>query len=150
MQQTDKYKLNLIERDDVFSPDALNENAEKLEEALGEVTAHADAGDAAEAAARTAADAALEQRVVALEAHHIVVGSYWGNNQNPREITLGFTPQAVIVLRDNNALVFMTGHNFIDTNVAVGAITPNGFSVNGTRSVSLNYNGEAYYFLALA
>ena len=34
MQHTDKYKLNLIENSDAFSPDALNENMQKLEAAL--------------------------------------------------------------------------------------------------------------------
>ena len=34
MQQTDTYKLNLIEGTDDFLPDALNENMEKLEEVM--------------------------------------------------------------------------------------------------------------------
>ena len=45
MQHTDKYKLNLIENSDAFSPDALNENMQKLEAALEEVTAHDEAGE---------------------------------------------------------------------------------------------------------
>ena len=34
MQQTEKYKFNLIGTSDAFSPDALNDNARKLEDAL--------------------------------------------------------------------------------------------------------------------
>lgn len=34
MQRTDKYKFNLIERDDDFSPDPLNQNAQLLESIL--------------------------------------------------------------------------------------------------------------------
>lgn len=52
MQQTDKYKLNLIEKTDTFSPDALNENMEKVE---GSITAEA---------------AALDQRLQVCEARH--------------------------------------------------------------------------------
>lgn len=36
MQQTSKYQLNLIEGTDDFLPDPLNENMEKLEEALNQ------------------------------------------------------------------------------------------------------------------
>ena len=34
MQHTDKYKLDLLEKEDAFSPDALNANTQKVEEAL--------------------------------------------------------------------------------------------------------------------
>ena len=34
MQHTDKYQFNIIETSDAFSPEALNENARKLENAL--------------------------------------------------------------------------------------------------------------------
>ena len=36
MQQTETYKLNLIETSDPFSPQALNENTQKLEEVVSE------------------------------------------------------------------------------------------------------------------
>lgn len=39
MQQTETYKLNLIETDDVFSPAALNENAKTLEAELARLDA---------------------------------------------------------------------------------------------------------------
>ena len=37
MKKTEKYKLNLIETDDTFGPEALNENARKLETELDRV-----------------------------------------------------------------------------------------------------------------
>ena len=108
MQQTDKYKLNLVETSDAFSPDALNENTQKLEAALEEVTAHADAGDQAEAAAR----AALAQRVTALEARKVVVGSYTGDGSTAGQIIgLGFTPAAVLLGKDGKSLYLLTPEN---------------------------------------
>ena len=65
MQQTETYKLNLIETSDTFSPAPLNENAQKLESALtaarAEAAAGITAGDAAEAQARANAIAAEAQ-----------------------------------------------------------------------------------------
>lgn len=126
MQQTTKYKLNLIETSDPFSPAPLNENAQKLEGALSAETAARTAADTAEAQARAQAvtaeaqtraqadtaeaqaraaavatltqnNTALAKRVTALEAHRIVAGSYTGNSQYERFIDLGFNPIAVIV-----------------------------------------------------
>lgn len=36
MQQTQKYKLNLIEGSDPFLPDGLNQNPKKIEDVLAE------------------------------------------------------------------------------------------------------------------
>ena len=81
MQQTENYKLNLIETSDPFSPAPLNENAQKTEAAL-----------AAEAAARQA----LDGRVQVLELRRIVVGSYAGSGiQTDQFIGLDFTPAVV-------------------------------------------------------
>jgi hypothetical protein len=105
MQQTNKYKLNLIEKDDTFSPDPLNDNMEKVEGALkaetgarqaadaAEAQARADA-DAAEARARADADAALDRRIQTIEAHKIVFGSA-GNGSTTAN--LGFTPLLLYV-----------------------------------------------------
>ena len=94
MQQTKTYKLNLIETSDTFSPDPLNENTEKLE---AEVSA--------EAAARAAGDAALDQRVTVLEGHKIVSGIYIGDDANQRVFPLGFTPKIVLVQYGGNVPV---------------------------------------------
>lgn len=90
MQHTDKYKLNLIEISDAFSPDALNENTRKVEDVLA-------AQAAAEAAARETADGALDQRLTVLEGRRLVVGAYTGNgDKNGMHVELGFTPAALL------------------------------------------------------
>ena len=90
MQHTDKYKLNLIEISDAFSPDALNENTRKVEDVLA-------AQAAAEAAARETADGALDQRLTVLEGRRLVVGAYTRNgDKNGMHVELGFTPAALL------------------------------------------------------
>ena len=101
MQQTNKYKLNLIEKDDTFSPDPLNDNMEKVEEALERETAARQAADAAEAQARAGADSALDTRLQAIEAHKIVFGSA---NNTSTTANLGFTPLLLYVTGMNGAI----------------------------------------------
>jgi hypothetical protein len=92
MQHTEKYRFDLIEKEDVFSPDALNENMEKVEGALEREAAARTAADAAEARARADADAALAQRVSVLEGHHIAFGITTDNTTH-----LGFAPKVVFI-----------------------------------------------------
>ena len=101
MQQTNKYKLNLIEKDDTFSPDPLNDNMEKVEEALERETAARQAADAAEAQALAGADSALDTRLQAIEAHKIVFGSA---NNTSTTANLGFTPLLLYVTGMNGAI----------------------------------------------
>ena len=101
MQQTNKYKLNLIEKDDTFSPDPLNDNMEKVEGALKAETGARQAADAAEAQARAGADAALDRRIQTIEAHKIVFGSA-GNGSTMAN--LGFTPLLLYVTGMNGAI----------------------------------------------
>ena len=101
MQQTNKYKLNLIEKDDTFSPDPLNDNMEKVEGALKAETGARQAADAAEAQARAGADAALDRRIQTIEAHKIVFGSA-GNGSTTAN--LGFTPLLLYVTGMNGAI----------------------------------------------
>ena len=101
MQQTNKYKLNLIEKDDTFSPDPLNDNMEKVEGALKAETGAWQAADAAEAQARADADSALDRRIQTIEAHKIVFGSA-GNGSTTAN--LGFTPLLPYVTGMNGAI----------------------------------------------
>ena len=101
MQQTNKYKLNLIEKDDTFSPDPLNDNMEKVERALEAETGARQAADAAEAQARADADAALDTRLQTIEAHKIVFGSA---NNTSTTANLGFTPLLLYVTGMNGAI----------------------------------------------
>ena len=75
MQQTPTYKLNLIETSDLFSPNPLNENAQKLEAALAakadaaqSAAAHTALSDsiAAEGSARKSADTTLQNNINAV------------------------------------------------------------------------------------
>ena len=102
MQHTEKYKLDLIEKDDTFSPDPLNENMKKVEGALKAEAAARTVADAAEARARAGADAALDRRVSVLELHRCVTGVHAGSGF----VDLGFTPLAVFAISSHgNAFV---------------------------------------------
>ena len=150
MQQTEKYKLNLIERNDVFSPDALNQNMEKVETAI--------AGAQAETAAEAAAgDAALAARVAALEGKNIVIGSYRGNG-GTQAFSLPFTPSAVFILHRNasgESRAIVRGHDlylYLGSNGTqlIGKIVENGFQVMySTVSGCVNASGNDYVFFAL-
>ena len=84
MQHTDKYKLDLIEKEDAFSPDALNENTQKVEAAL---IAH-------EGAVKEVTDG-LDQRVTVLEAKKFAVGTYKVEMNETLKVEVGFTPIAL-------------------------------------------------------
>ena len=63
MQQTTTYKLNLIEADDVFSPEPLSENARKVDAALSSTASALSAETAARKSADTAGTAAWQRAV---------------------------------------------------------------------------------------
>lgn len=137
MQQTEKYKLNLIEPDDPFLPDGLNKSTQKIENALS-----------GEAAARAAGDAALDQRVTVLEGRKITWGMYDGNNVEGRIIPLPFTPKFVIVHRHgygSSAYMGLEGHDGIYIKVNEG-----GFWVATLTNThdSINRSGEKYLYMA--
>ena len=117
MQQTTKYQLNLIETSDAFSPAPLNENAQKLENAIA-------AGDQAEAAARAAGDAALDQRVTALELHRIVVG-FADSSSNMK--SLGFTPKVVITLNGNSLSIALENFEHYGVKIVEGGFQHSGY-----------------------
>lgn len=137
MQQTQKYKLNLIESSDPFLPDALNQNTQKLENALS--------------AAIEGHRAETNARLTVLEAHKVVLGKYTGfrtSTENMTEynremfIDLGFRPKFGIMWGPSNATYFFIGDE------VMGVPNPNdfrfvdgGFCVKGT----LNYNMTFLY-----
>ena len=90
---------------------------------------------AAEQTAREGADTALSDQIDTLTAQkcEIYVGSYTGNGQYPRTITLGFQPKAVIVASRawQNMYVDPQIVNVILSNRDAGnaAVTADGFSV---------------------
>ena len=123
MQHTKKYRFDLIEKEDVFSPDALNENMEKVEGALKAETAARSAADAAEARARADADAALAQRVSVLELHKCVVGYHAGTGF----VDLGFTPIAVFAIGSNGNGFVIAGHGLNGLNIKEGGFDHVGY-----------------------
>ena len=114
MQQTEKYKLNLIEPSDPFLPKGLNENTQKIEEVL---QTHME-GPVAD----------LENRVTVLEGHRFAYGLVTGDGV----MHLGFKPLAVLtnqrtthvstmsVLGENHSDLKLTEDGFIATGSARG------------------------------
>ena len=81
MQQTEKYKLNLIESSDPFLPDALNANTQRLEEV---VSGHLED---------------MDQRVTVLEAKQFAYGSFRVPSMGAAtDVPLPFKPVAVLVV----------------------------------------------------
>ena len=103
MQQTSKYQFNLVDAADDFSPDPLNQNAQKMEDALE-----------AHAAAVAEQLGAVEDSVAALAASvgshgknaRISFGTYTGSGQSgqshPNTLTADFVPVAALVVGDRD------------------------------------------------
>ena len=93
MQQTDTYKLNLIESGDTFSPAPLNENMEKVEEAL---LTQADAMDALSSGQL-----------------NCITGTYTGSGKfgesDPNTLTFPFEPKLVLVMSETQFCLFARG-----------------------------------------
>lgn len=125
MQHTNKYKLNLIEKDDTFSPDPLNDNMEKVERAL------------------EAEAAALDQRLQAIEAHHVAVGTYTPQEDKVTNVDIGFSPSMILIHAlgtTDTCGVLMAGHDHPN-----GKITSNGFQIGAAGS-----GGNINYFYMYA
>ena len=125
MQHTNKYTLNLIEKDDTFSPDPLNDNMEKVERAL------------------EAEAAALDQRLQAIEAHHVAVGTYTPQEDKVTNVDIGFSPSMILIHAlgtTDTCGVLMAGHDHPN-----GKITSNGFQIGAAGS-----GGNINYFYMYA
>ena len=137
MQQTEKYKLNLIESSDPFLPEGLNENTQKVEDVLAAREALSD---------ERLAD--MDQRVTVLEAHQFFVGTYTGDGQLSQEIHLGFTPLAVCVgsISGSNYIAnwAYTGNNSYGVGIIEG-----GFKVSTSFAASTNNSGVTYSYLLI-
>ena len=164
MQQTRTYNLKLIDTDDPFSPDALNENTQAVEDALvtheavvdGELKsqklewqARADALAQTGAADKNETDAALAAIAANLGTGgyncRIKFGSYKGSGKfgpaNPTKLTFDFCPVLVIIGR---------GFSAGNSNVHFGMMMrDNGggvsFEYSKTLSVKWTDNGVSWY-----
>ena len=139
MQQTSKYQFNLVEGSDDFSPTPLNQNMEKVEEALGDME---DAVDGVMEAAYTP------------ENKPFVVGSYTGNLANTK-FTLGFRPSLVMIGRpcsgndQDNAL--STCNVFQGDGIAnVLTFDNDGFTVIGNVYTYPHINWRGYQYIYIA
>lgn len=131
MQQTEKYKFNLIEKDDTFSPDPLNQNMETVEAQLNAVRAEAKAGDAA-----------LDQRLATLEARKLVLGMYTGYGpSHPINAYVGFRP-TLLTIHYNTGCLLLTQFK----TVSGITLTDTGFTVNTETWSAANTN---YYYVAV-
>ena len=173
MTQTAKYKLPQWEKADRIVMEDFNGMASKLETAL---TAH-DTALAAKADKTTtnslqtqvnarATTSALNSAVSNLQTQlngKIVVGTYQGDNQNTRFISLGFTPKMVFVIPSHGEMVntgqrkgglALEGNSCNNSGRKVVEIVTGGFNVfyTGTSyssDVVANGNGYTYYYFAV-
>ena len=124
MQQTEKYKLNLIERSDPFLPDALNENTKRLETVVSE---HLEGMDA---------------RVTVLEAKQFAYGSFRVPAMGAAvDVPLPFTPTAVLVVESEfNSWLGVKGAE----NSVGPRLRENGFQAQGLET------GVIYTYIAFA
>ena len=146
MQQTEKYKLNLIESSDPFLPDGLNANTRKVEEVLSE-----------NLGTMQGAVDTLDQRLAAAEKNlgtggkncRIVWGSYVGTGtygkNAPNQLTLDFYP----VLMFSGSVLFMRGRETASgSNGSVNVMTwsDNGISWYSSSSASAQFNTANFTF----
>ncbi|MBD5133903.1 MAG: hypothetical protein HDT38_05475 [Clostridiales bacterium] len=139
MRKTEAYELNLIDMDDTFSPEPINENTQKLEAAL------------------TGTEDRLAQRLTTLEGRKIVTGTYVGtftgtttNSSSTQTIELGFTPTMVLVCKQAISAAFppiaLPDSPALDGTKEILTIVPGGFTV---RSTETNRAVSTYHYLAI-
>ena len=136
MQQTEQYKLNLIETSDPFSPNPLNENAQKLEGAIEAARTEAKAGDAA-----------LDGRLKVIEARRLVYGAYQGTGSSSSTVSLGFTPKVVIADASNNSKT-VVAVNIPDSPYTSQAIITGGFRPSFLATYFNDLNA-VYHYVAI-
>ena len=100
MQQTEIYKLNLIESTDTFSPAPLNSNAQTVEDAL--------ADHAAQLASHNMSLAQL-----AIDDLQLSTGSYTGNgtcgSDHENKLNFQFMPKLVMIMGETQFCLFLRG-----------------------------------------
>ena len=169
MQHTDKYKLNIIETSDPFSPDALNANARTLETQLARMDAAAAAETARVDAELAALDAAKAEQTAldALDASRLVykIGGYTGTGKygvnNKNRLEFDFKPLMVAVCSNSDypgGFVWVNGQKYGRSWVSTSRADKvhlfwedkalEWYSSNGTGA-QLNTEDDNYYYFAL-
>ena len=160
MQRTNKYKLNIIETSDAFSPEPLNKNTEELEKALTALEA-ADAKlqttlETADARLQTAVQKAQSTADFAYKPGQMpyVTGTYVSTGADVT-INLGFRPSFVIISGSSS-----TGQNtslgpfnaFTAGNIITGHVTftNTGFIARATGNTfpDVSRSGRQYDYIA--
>ena len=96
MRYTTKYKFNLIETSDKFSPEALNANAEAAERELAALAAQGAAADAAIKALNADVHPGAAGQIIRIATDTYVGTGTMGQN-NPNSLKFSFKPMMVIV-----------------------------------------------------
>ena len=144
MQQTSKYQFNLIDSGDTFSPAPLNDNMEKVEEALGAVD--------------TALDEKIALAMTALgsggQTARIVYGSFAGTGYTSKTISFEFKPLLVFLTDPavtSNSVTVATLIRPISTNNAVTKVvwTDNSVTYGNSSSCAYNTSGNTIYYCAV-
>ena len=150
MKQTKNYQLNLIEGDDIFSPDPLNANAEMTDAALTGLNAELSARIAAISAAMGTGGATAR----------IAFGSYVGKGRsganNKVTLTFEFQPILVVVMQPDgrHGLIAVRGMSGMPSYFGSENITFiwGGSSLSyygGNSSGQLDMNGNTYFYMAV-
>ena len=170
MKKTPNFHLSQWDSTDRIIMNDFNDDNKKVDAALAKLQA--------EKADRTTADdlqtqvnarattSALNSAVSNLQSQldgKIVVGTYQGDNQNTRFISLGFTPKMVFVIPNHAELVntgrrrgglALEGSPCQDSNRKVVEIVTGGFNVfytgtSYTSDIMANYDGFTYHYFAV-
>ena len=171
MQHTDKYNFNLIETSDPFSPDALNENTQKVEDVLATHKAVVDSALKSQKLEWEGADETLDGRLSALEQGRMAYkcGSYTGDGtfgkDHPTRLEFDFKPDALFIwcpsdrayggfwwlrgMRDGYIYINGSIYNYVELTWEDRAIRwYNAYNSISARE-NLNTNGVIYNYLAL-
>lgn len=157
MQQTSKYQLNLIEGTDDFLPDPLNENMEKLEEALNQEA------ELREGVAETLTALAANVGTAGKTAR-ITWGSYTGTGtygaSAPTVFSCDFYPVLLVAEWENyeygHPLVLLNGVTVMPTvfgsyHAVSVAWTSRQVSIYSTTAADVQFNmeGATYHYMIL-
>lgn len=119
MQQTETYKLNLIETSDPFSPQALNENTQKLEEVVHEKLED------------------MDRRIQVFEAKKFVYGNYYNPNykESTYEVKVGFPPKIVFIAHIISSYTMAMATDAERGEYSSLKLTDTGFIVSGSHMI---------------
>jgi len=170
--QTSNYKLNQWAAEDRIIREEFNSDNQKIETALTSIQATAaKVSSKADTSTLNSKIATVNSQISTVEAKipKIVTGTYTGNDSETRAISLGFTPKAVHVSR-NNGLTYNPNssgtvwgglalpghpvqHEKLDVLYTAIEITTNGFTVvnkdiDSYHKIRCNSDGNIYHYIA--